>query len=258
MSGSVSALSTAPALERTGNPSLVLPDVLRALYAGRRTGILHVMHGDERVSFSLVDGEILNGSSTSHKGRLGETMVRYGLLGLQDLVRALVVVHRDKRRLGPVLKEMGAIDTHRLEQALVLHRREMLVTALGWEEAAHVFENQEPAADRNEDLARPCSTGKLILEVVQRISSRELVCLGLGNLDRIPGFVPDPRFRIDRITLRPAETYLLSRVDGRVSARSIIETSPLPAEDVERSLLGLLSTGVIEYLAARAARPSYS
>jgi len=244
----VSTLGATPASRGKGNPALVLPDLLRELYVGRLTGFLHLTHDVDRVSFSFVNGEIVNGSSTSHKGRLGETMVRHGLLTLEDLVRALVIVHRDKKRLGPVLKEMGVIDTHRLERALALHQREMLQATLGWDEAAHVFENQEPPEDRGDDLARVCVTGQLILELVRGIPSRELVRLALGDLDRIPAAVSHPRFNLFKITLRPAEGYVLSRVNGQASARSIIETSKLPAENVETSLLGLLCTGVIEYL----------
>ncbi len=42
---------------------------------------------------------------------------------------------------------------------------------------------------------------------------------------------------------------MLSRVDGSLSAHEVAQMIPLPAEDVERSLLGLLCTGVIEHAA---------
>jgi hypothetical protein len=52
---------------------------------------------------------------------------------------------------------------------------------------------------------------------------------------------------MDRITLTAADGYVLSRVDGATTGRMIIEITPLPIEDVGRSLLGLLCTGVVEY-----------
>lgn len=163
---------------RKGTPSLVLPEVLRRLYVGRKTGMLHLTHGSDRVSFGFVSGEIAKGYSSSKKTRLGETMVRHGLLALDDLVRALVVVHRDKKKLGPVLKEMGLVDDAGLGRALALHRREMLLTVLGWEEAAHEFEKQEHTEDRHAEPAAASSTGELILDVVRKIDDRQMVRLG--------------------------------------------------------------------------------
>jgi hypothetical protein len=235
----------------------VLPEVLRRLYVGRKTGMLHLTHGTDRVSFGFVSGEIATGYSSSKKTRLGETMVRHGLLALDDLVRALVVVHRDKKKLGPVLKEMGLVDDETLEQALALHRREMLLTVLGWEEAAHEFEKQEPDDGRPDEPAAASSTGNLILDIVRKIDDRQMVRLGLGSLDRIPVPVIEARVSREQVTLNAAEDYALSRVDGWLTARSIIEASTLPAESVESGLLCLLCAGLVEYLpeAPRKAKP---
>ncbi len=242
---------------RNGTPSLVLPEVLRRLYVGRKTGMLHLTNGSERVSFRFIRGEIATGYSSSKKTRLGETMVRHGLLALDDLVRALVVVHRDKKKLGPVLKEMGLVDDRGLERALALHRREMLLTVLGWEEAEHEFENHEQSGDRPAEPAAASATGELILDVVRRIDDRQMVRLGLGSLDRIPVPVMEARVSREHVALNAAEDYVLSKVDGWLTARSIVDAGTLPAESVERALLGLLCAGLVEYLpeAPRKAAP---
>jgi hypothetical protein len=243
----VCAAGATSRFEKRGNPSFLLPEILRELYLGRRTGLLHVRHGEESVSFRFVNGEVVSGSSTSERGRLGETMVRHGLLSREDLDRALVVVRRDGRRLGPVLCEMGVIEPRRLEEALGLHIKDMLMTALESDDAVHVFEDQELPDLPSEDLTLRRMTGELVLEVTRRLCNAALVRQGLGDVDRVLVPVPDPPFRIDRITLTASDGYVLSRVDRATTARMIIEITPLPLEDVERSLLGLLCTGVIEY-----------
>ena len=234
-------------MSRTGNSAVVLPAVLRELYFGRRTGLLHLQHERDRVTFRFVNGEVVSGSSSAEGGRLGETIVRYGLLSRPDLERALRIVEREGRRLGPVLNELGVIDAPRLERALGLHIREMLLTALRWEEVSHAFEEEELPELSQEDLTLRSSTGELILELVRSITSLETVRQGLGDLDRILVPVTDPPFRLERVTLSPADGYLLSRADGRASARAILAATTLPQEEVERSLLGLLCTGVFEY-----------
>jgi len=238
-------------LHKRGAPALLLPEFLKEVYLGQRTGLLHVTRGESTaVSFRSVNGELVSGSSSDERGRLGETMVRRGLITRADLERALVIVSTRGRRLAPVLRDLELVDTPGLEQALALHIREMLVTALGWDQAALLFEDQELPDAPAEDLTLRCSTAELILELVRRIPGPETVQRGLGQLDRALVAVDNPPFRVDRITLSPADGYILSHADGSTTARTLIQTSPLPAHDVERSLLGLLSTGVVRYVPA--------
>jgi hypothetical protein len=235
-------------LHKRGAPALLLPEFLKEIYVGQRTGLLHVTRGEQAgVSFRSVNGEIVSGSSTHERGRLGESMVRRGVLKRADLERALAVVNAQKRRLAPVLRELELVDTLELEQALALHIRELLLTALLWDEASLLFEDQELPEAPAEDLTLRCTTAELILEVVRRIPGGATLRQGLGNLDR-PLLATSRLPRgIDRGRLNAAEGYLLAHADGSASARSMIETAPLPVADMERSLLGFLCTGVLRY-----------
>jgi hypothetical protein len=254
---SAASSATMMLLHKRGAPALLLPEFLKEVYLGQRTGLLHVTRGENAgVSFRSVNGELVSGSSSDERGRLGESLVRRGLVSRADLDRALAIVSRHGRRLAPVLRELELVDTPGLEQALALHIREMLLTALLWDEAALLFEDQELPDAPAEDLTLRCSTAELILDLVRRIPGPETVRRGLGQLDRALVAVDNPPFRMDRITLSPADGYILLRADGSSTARSLIQNSPLPAEELERSLMGLLCTGVVRYLPAAARFPA--
>jgi tetratricopeptide (TPR) repeat protein len=60
--------------------------------------------------------------------------------------------------------------------------------------------------------------------------------------------------RFQKLTLSPADGFVLSRVDGATSAREIVQMIPLPAEETQKSLLGLVSTGVVEFAGVRPQR----
>jgi hypothetical protein len=243
-----SSAATMMLLHKRGAPDLLLPEFLKEVYVGQRTGLLHVTRGETSgVSFRAVNGEIVSGSSSDEHGRLGESMVRGGLLSRADLERALAIVARQGRRLAPVLRELDLFDTPGLERALALHIREMLFTALLWDQASLLFEDQELPEAPAEDLTLRCATAELILELVRRIPGQETVRQGLGNLDRPLLAAPSLPYGIDRARLSPADGYLLSRADGDVSARAMIEAASLPVVEVERSLLGFLCTGVLRY-----------
>ena len=158
------------------------------------------------------------------------------------------MVHQQGRRLAPVLRELELVGTPGLEQALALHIREMLLTALVWDEAWLLFEDQELPDAPAEDLTLRCSTAELILELVRHIPSHETVRGALGNLERRVATVAEPAFRLERAGVNAADRYVLSRADGSLSARALVESAKLPAELVERSLLGLLLTGGVRLL----------
>lgn len=227
----------------------VLPGVLRDLYVGRKSGLLHFLRDDERRSVRFRHGHIINADTNVRRERLGETLVRLGQLTQQDLDRATEVVIRDKKRLGAALQELGIMDLGRVEDALALQVREVLLIVMGWSEGEYAFEEEDPHAAPQGEITLKLSTGEMILEAVRRIEDPDVVRYALGDIDRALAPSSDPLLRFQRIALSPTDGFVLSRVDGTLSAREIVQMSPLDPAETQRSLFGLLCTGVIEPVA---------
>jgi hypothetical protein len=67
----------------------------------------------------------------------------------------------------------------------------------------------------------------------------------------------DALLRFQNIMLTPADGYVLSRADGEMTAREVLQVTPFSPEEAEKSLFCLLCTGVLEYKPAEAApRPA--
>lgn len=222
-----------------------LPGVLREAYVGRRSGRLHCSHGDQRYSVRFVKGDIVHCESSVPHARLGQVMVSLGMLDEATRARASAIVDDTGRRLGEVLLDLGAIDEGRLADALAAQVREHLLRVFTWAEGACAFEEHEPP---REAVALKLSTGQMILEAVRLTRNPEAIRSGLGDLGRVVILSPDPLLRFQRITLTPADGFVLSRVDGSCTARELLQLVPLPPEEAERSLFGLLCTGLIDYL----------
>jgi len=225
----------------------LLPTVLRDLYVARKTGFLHFDREGERRSVYFAKGNLVHADTNVREERLGETLVRQGLLTEADLRRATGFVLRDKKRLGAVLVELGILDQDRLEDALAVHVREILLKVMSWSEGVYEFEEKEEAG-LEPGLALRLSTGEVILEAVRRIDDSDVIRYALGNIDRVLGLSSDPLLRFQKITLSPADGYVLSRIDGTLSTREVVQLIPMVPEDTMKSLFGLLCTGVIEYL----------
>ncbi len=230
-----------------------VPGLLREIYVGRRSGSLVLARGGERHSLRFRRGHITNAQTNVVEERLGEMLVRQGRLSQQDLDRATEVVTRDGRRLGEVLGEMGLIDEAGLEEAVARHVHETLARVFAWTEGTYEF-SEDPDDTGGGELTLRLSMGELLLEAVRAVRDPEVVRLALGDRDRLLAPSGDPLLRFQKLTLTPADGFVLSRVDGATSAREIVQMIPLPAEEVERSLFGLLSTGVIEFTQARPRR----
>jgi len=227
----------------------VVPDLLREIYVGRRNGVLTLARGEERQSLSFSRGHIVNSRTNVLEERLGEMLVRKGLLSAADLARATEIVLRDRRRLGEVLLELGTIDASGLESAVAAHVHEALTRVFAWPDGTYAFE-EEPEEEGGRELTLKVSTGDLILEAVQAVRDPDVVRYALGDMDRVLALSNDPLLRFQKLTLSPASGFVLSRVDGVASAREIVQMIPLPSEETQRSLFGLLSTGVVRYLPA--------
>ncbi len=131
-----------------------------------------------------------------------------------------------------------------------MDRREVLFVMLERPNASFHFEELSESL-LEADLVCRLSTGEVILEATRRVQDPALVRRAIGNLNRLLVLSNDPLLRAQRITLTPTDGFVLSRVDGTLSAHEILSLIPLPAEDVERSLFGLLCTGMVGHAEAR-------
>jgi len=217
--------------------------VLRGLRLERLTGVLELRRGDVQLALRWVSGEIVGGSSNALPLRLGEILVRSGRLSRTDLDRALAIAISSNRRLGVVLLELGLIGRGRLEATLAEQARQVLCAALGWADGEYLFFPDDAAIAGTEDVCLRLPTTRLIFEATRRVESLEALLSGLGELDR-PLRQADEA-PLDSAGAVPADAYVLSRVDGRLTAQQIIDTTPLPPRDVAGSLLGGLATGAV-------------
>jgi serine/threonine protein kinase/tetratricopeptide (TPR) repeat protein len=234
----------APAARRS-DPSGIFR-LLREIYTGGKSGHLHFLVGQTRKSIRILKGQVIHGTSDVEGEHLGDILVRYGLLDQADRERAVAVVLRERRRLGVVLSELGILGRDKVEEAVGLHVREILFSALDAPGVSFSFEEVAESA-LEADLVCPLSTGEVILEATRRIQDPELVKRILGDTERRLVLSSDPMLRAQRISLTPTDGFVLSRIDGTLSAREVMKLVSLPSEDVERSLFSLLCTGVVGY-----------
>ena len=244
----------------------VLPGLLRELYVGRKSGMLALHRGPDRRGFRFRNGHIVHADTSVREDRMGEVLVRHGRLTAPDLRRAIGFAVRDGKLLGTVLVDLGLLPADQIEDALALHVHELLAKVFSWSDGTYEFKGEDETRPVPTDTTLKVTTGELILEAARSVTDPDVVRYCLGDIDRVLGLASDPLLRFQRVTLTPADGYVLSRVDGTLSAREVVAMISLPREETHKSLFALLSTGMIEYLplppkarpaeATRKARPA--
>ncbi len=230
--------------------------VLRALFVGRLSGHLVFTRDDESISLRFISGHIVSGSSDPVPGRLGEALVRSGVVERAHLDLTLAQAARQGRRLGPILVEQGLATREQVEEALRLQVYSVLFEALSWGRGCFRFEPNDGSLPPLEEVSVCISTAQLIFQVVNSLEDPSSVREALGDPNRLVIPVKDPAVRLEGVTLSPGDAFVLSRADGQLTARELLEITPLPTETVERSLLALLSLGVVEYRSRHSRRPA--
>ncbi len=236
----------AEAVDAAAADSSGIFELLRSVYVGRKSGQLHFAVGRERKSLRILRGKIVLGSSDAEGEHLGDVLVRYGFLSQADRERAVAVVLRERKPLGAVLSEMHLLDRARLEEGVGLHVREILFSVIDRPGVRYAFEELAESSVET-DLQCPLSTSEVILEATRRVQDPAFVRKALGDMGRVLALSPDPLLRSQGMALTPTDGFVLSRVDGTLSACQVVSLIPLPAEDTERSLFGLLCTGAVGY-----------
>jgi tetratricopeptide (TPR) repeat protein len=221
--------------------------LMRDVYVNGRTGHLHFTRPKEWRSLRFLKGQIVHATSDVAGEYLGDVLVRYGLLAHDDLEKARRVVLTERKRLGTVLDSMGIMAKEDLEASIKLHVREVLFNVVGVPEVKYSFEELGEDAFLESEMTSRVQPGEMILEAARRIQEPAIVQSVLGDIDRVIAPAAHPMLRGQKLTLTPTDGFVLSRVDGTLTAAEVFHLTPLPAEDTERSLFALLCTGAVEY-----------
>src|SRR6185369_14904941 len=109
-----------------------LADIFQLIGLQRKTGVLTLRSKDDTVTVTFLDGKVVGADSLSH--RLGNVLIKSGLLTQDQLSHALAIQKETLQRLGFVLTHYGIISADALKQAIQLQILQIVYRLFRWKD----------------------------------------------------------------------------------------------------------------------------
>ena len=220
-----------------------LPQVVRPLVRARKTGVLRCTRDRFVKTIYISEGRLIFATSTDPDDRLGEMLMRKGLItyrALEDSVQAL----QAGKRQGTILVESGAIRSRDLVQGVAEQVQEIVHGLIQWD--AGQYEFVEGDLPSKEVIVLRMSTGDLLLEGIRRVHRWSRIRAGAGGLDQKYTLAADSSAIVSSLSLQKDELNVVASLDGVMTLEEICAASRQIDYIVCRSVWGLWAAGVLD------------
>jgi tetratricopeptide (TPR) repeat protein len=218
-----------------------LPDVLQLLSMGQKTGCLSVADQSNFGYIYYDRGLITYASIVNRRDRLGDILVKGGLITPEQLQAAIDLQSRRRdKRLGELLVEVGSISRPDLERYMRVQIEEAVYYLFTWVSGTFSFESDVRPGEQ--DFLVRITPESLLLEGARRVDEWSLIEKKIPTFDLI--FVVDlPRLAASGVTLTPEQERILPLLDGQRDVVRLIDDSGLLEFDLGKALYGLITAG---------------
>ncbi len=210
------------------------------------------------------NGRVVAAKIKSNPHRIGDLLMRAGRVTAAQVAEASAaqVERGDRRRLGEILLDMGAITQKELERQIRIQIEAVVFELLSWREGFFRFEEGPMQGEPMVQIG----TEALLMEGARRIDEWSRIS------DRVPSLLAIPRLtslqddsHAPMLDLLPSEWEVLTMIDGALDLRAIAARLARTEFDTAKVVYGLVSTGVVELtvpasvaerVAARASTPA--
>ena len=222
---------------------LPVPFLLMKIFRSGLTGVLHITRNGVNKWLSIEEGEVVFAGSDEEMDKLGQILLRSGLIKEEHLETALKKMAEDRsKRIGRIFVEMGLLTLEDLHWAVLFQIQAILMDLFKCREGEYLFKEGDTL--EKEQITLEIDTPGLILEGTRNIPSSEIA--SRVRTDVSLRVAEDANELMSMVRLSPQEKEFLDIIDGKKGALEL--TLPhVREEDGLKSLFTLLSIGIVEY-----------
>ena len=265
-----------------------LSDIFQLISHQRKTGILYLEDKGKSVAVTFDDGRVVGaeiGSAKTHeKERVGDILIKSGLLDVARLEECLQEQRRTAKKLGVILTEKNYLSEELFRAALAFQIKETLYKIFQWSSGTYKFDTTKVSYDKQ--FISPLPAEYILMEAARiidewpglqaRIPSPEIVFdkisgaedkiirysqlggtkKGEGN-NGLPALTAEePRsYESDRTVLSAAQERIFDLVNGRLKVSDIAYRSLLGDFETSKTLVELSGFGLIKPVKVPVSKP---
>lgn len=223
--------------------AFALPDLLHLLHDAKKSGFLCFVHGDHAKSVYLHQGEVVFATSNQRVDRLGECLLRAGVINLDQLHEA-ERCFEGEGRFGKVLVERGFLTPRELWNGVKYQVEETVRSLFAYTAGVVQFWEGDVQPDNVVRLSLP--TARLVEEGMQR----------RDELLRFLAVLEDPRVRVVAVEggdarLSGNERSLFSALASRPSFDELCRNVGLDPLTAARTVQLLRLVGAVQLTRSR-------
>ena len=225
--------------------TMVLPELLQWLSMGQKTGTLVIDNGNVEKKIFFDDGAILSSASTDPKEYLGCFLSSHGYLPDEQIDEALARQKSERKLLGQILVNMGAIAEEDLYQMLRLKTEESIYDIFTWD--AGDFEFLDDQLPEETMVRMALDVQGLVLEGSRR----------LDEWRRIRDWVPSPHcvpvaiVDLQALELDERDLRILEWIDDDRSVDDISQGAQTSLFDVASVIAAQVQAGTVKAVRPR-------
>ncbi len=229
-----------------------MADICQLLAMGRKTGCLSVT---DRSNFGYVyfeNGRVIYASLLNRPDRLGELLVRNGVI-TEDQLDEAVRIQSERRGVpvGEILLEAGTISTDDLHRFIRVQIEEAVYHLFSWNRGNFHFDaDQRPEEEGFFLVDIPAES--LLLEGARRVDEWSLIEKKVPSFDLVFEVIKDPADEPD-VELEENQSRILPLMDGQRTVQEIVSAAGMVEFDVGKALYGLIQAGFVERTGRRMA-----
>jgi hypothetical protein len=248
-----------------------IAEILQLIGQQAKSGVLHLESRDDVIHIAIADGSVVRAESAGRKARerLGNMLVRAGIVSEEALARALEEQKRSLRRLGDVLVAMGLVSQADLREMTALQTTETIYRLFHWKSGTYEFEPGDVEWDR--ETVAPLRAESVLMEGFRRVDEWPLVHRritstamtferlkepepgeaersgdGDAAFDALRGAPPE---KAERGALGPNERRCHALAEPGRTVERIVDLSRLGEFEACKALLNLVNLGYLRALA---------
>lgn len=265
-----------------------LSDIFQLIAHQRKTGLLYLEDKGKDVAVTFEQGKVVGAEprtvKTQEKEKVGEILVKSGILDREQLARALEEQNRTMKKLGIVLAESKLITPELFQEVLAFQVRETLFKLFQWTSGHYRFDTCKISYDHQ--FVTPMSAEFILMEAARIIDEWPGIKRKIPSMETVFAAVPgaaekvmrrsqihtdeeeddididifgqnsEPRdFDDDKILLSDAQERVFDRVDGKRTVRELSYQTLLGDFEVLKALVELTGFGLVKAVSTPTAVP---